>query len=572
MASFRLPITYTDEPRSLDPQLREDLEFLASKDGERESLYAQVLGPREGLGARTFDLWSHHFSDDKQYLRDSQRLLAGALPEVPSDAASAAAAELCGRIEKHRSGKDTGESFHAQYQYLDWKPLAWLNQNSAFLGCLSAYNIGSPVLSLATPIFILLVPFVLLKARGHNLTLDRYKSVLRVAMRNHALGKLFDLKSASLEQRIYIAVSVGLYLFQVYQNVRSCIRFCANIKTVRKDISTVRGFLVEWRERGQALLGRTGKLKSFAAFNADLTAKLATAGKWVEALPDTGMKRDWLGKAVGLGSEMKAFYAIHQDPEARSVVSYALDCCGYVENLRGIKERMKSGAMHACKFTSKRTKFKGAYFPGAGDQPVKNSYSLDKHLLVTGPNAAGKTTLLKATLFNIILCQQIGAGFFKTAGVNPYRHIHCYINIPDTGGRDSLFQAEARRCKDILSSIDGGEPDERHFCVFDELYSGTNPYEAIGSAEAFLRYIGDSPHVSFIMTTHFLELCGRLDSHKRVKNCHMEAKCGESGMEYTYKLGKGVSRVKGGVEVLKELSYPAKVVCAAADTVEQLSI
>ena len=73
--------------------------------------------------------------------------------------------------------------------------------------------------------------------------------------------------------------------------------------------------------------------------------------------------------------------------------------------------------------------------------------------MITGPNASGKTTILKTTLFNIILSQQVGFGFYSSATINPYKYIHCYLNIPDTSGRDSLFQAEARRCKEILDSV-----------------------------------------------------------------------------------------------------------------------
>ena len=74
-------------------------------------------------------------------------------------------------------------------------------------------------------------------------------------------------------------------------------------------------------------------------------------------------------------------------------------------------------------------------------------------MIITGPNAAGKTTLLKTTTINIILSQQWGCGFYRKCSISPYSHIHCYLNIPDTSGRDSLFQAEARRCKEILDAI-----------------------------------------------------------------------------------------------------------------------
>ena len=70
------------------------------------------------------------------------------------------------------------------------------------------------------------------------------------------------------------------------------------------------------------------------------------------------------------------------------------------------------------------------------------------------------------------------------------RYLHCYINIPDTSGRDSLFQAEARRCKEILSLIENNK-ENNHFCIFDELYSGTNPIEAVATSYSYLKYINE---------------------------------------------------------------------------------
>ena len=89
-------------------------------------------------------------------------------------------------------------------------------------------------------------------------------------------------------------------------------------------------------------------------------------------------------------------------------------------------------------------------------------------MIITGPNASGKTTTLKSALINIILSQQIGYGCFESLKMCPYDTIHCYLNIPDTSGRDSLFQAEARRCKEIIDIIHL-EKDKTHYCIFDEL-------------------------------------------------------------------------------------------------------
>ena len=136
------------------------------------------------------------------------------------------------------------------------------------------------------------------------------------------------------------------------------------------------------------------------------------------------------------------------------------------------------------------------------------------------------------------------------------------MNIPDTNGRDSLFQAEARRCLEIYNNMNTHK-NERHFAVFDELYSGTNPYEAISSAYAYLHTISKNKNIKFILTTHFIKLCDLFEEHKNktIENCYMNTIINENyDPIYKYKIKKGISKVKGGICVLKQLNYPNKVI------------
>jgi DNA mismatch repair ATPase MutS len=206
-------------------------------------------------------------------------------------------------------------------------------------------------------------------------------------------------------------------------------------------------------------------------------------------------------------------------------------------------------------------KFKNAYYPPLFDKHhVKDSYKLNKNIIVTGPNASGKTTFLKTSMINILFSQQFGFGFYEKAYFKPYKYLHCYLNIPDTSARDSLFQAEARRCKEILDSINNSNKDDEHFCIFDELYSGTNPYEAIASAFAFLYYLSSQTNVKFMLTTHFLDLCDYLKKHKNIKNMNMVTFEKDNRLIYTYKVKQGISRVQGGIKVLRDLDYPDYII------------
>jgi DNA mismatch repair ATPase MutS len=180
-------------------------------------------------------------------------------------------------------------------------------------------------------------------------------------------------------------------------------------------------------------------------------------------------------------------------------------------------------------------------------------------MIITGPNASGKTTILKSTLINTIFTQQFGCGFYDSANFAPFNHIHCYLNIPDTSGRDSLFQAEARRCKEILDIIRENKKDS-HFCVFDELYSGTNPEEAEISATAFMRYLAKQKNVSCLLTTHFIKVCKSLEDNKNIMNCHMATENTNNKLLYLYNLKQGISEVKGGINVLTEMNYPKEII------------
>jgi DNA mismatch repair protein MutS len=182
-------------------------------------------------------------------------------------------------------------------------------------------------------------------------------------------------------------------------------------------------------------------------------------------------------------------------------------------------------------------------------------------MILSGPNKAGKTTILKTTALNIIFSQQIGCGFYSSATLCPYTHLHSYLNIPDTSGRDSLFQAESRRCKDIIDHIKKATVGSRHFCIFDELYSGTNPEEATKAGYAFLKYLTGFDNVDFMLTTHYGKICKKFLKSERVQNYKMDVQVLEDEcFVYTYKMKKGISKVQGAMRVMKDMEYPEEII------------
>jgi len=253
---------------------------------------------------------------------------------------------------------------------------------------------------------------------------------------------------------------------------------------------------------------------------------------------------------------------LYEDPVYNAAFLYSFGFNGYIDCFTGLQTNIEERKVYFADFTDdfKKAQIVNNYYACLKDSaPVKNTLKFKKNMIVTGPNASGKTTILKSSLINIILTQQFGCGFYDSAVIKPYKYIHCYLNIPDTSGRDSLFQAEARRCKEILDIVDANK-DDGHFCAFDELYSGTNPEEAVSSASAFMQYLVKNKNLSCLLTTHFVKVCKKLNKNASISNYQMVAKKTGNTIKYTYKLDKGISTVKGGISVLCDMNYPAEII------------
>ena len=589
MASFGLPITGIHKTKVLNKEVIDDLELVVS--------CKEILRPTTNFGEKTAGLWARNYTSDVAHLKDTQTLLLRPIPEFRNlnskdahdvsgvnavwnqvlslnrDKASADGEHAKHDDAKHDDAKhdDADLGFHAKYQYIDWNWLRPLNNNGHFLQWMSLYNMTTPVLSLCLPIFFLILPFFILRFQGSYITFTKYCDILKVVFRRHQIGQLFSISSATWDKRVYIIVSMIFYVLQIYQNIRSCVSFTRNMKDIHHQLFVIRKHISQTLGYMETYEAQTNDLDSYEGFVANMNVHrhiLSLAKRDLDRISKNSLS---MTKLQQIGHVMKCFYQLYNKPDLKAALEYSFSFCGYLDNLGGIQSAIRSGMLGKCKFSKTKTKFCGAYYPVTHTEPVKNTYNIGKHHLITGPNAAGKTTLLKATMFNVVFSQQIGYGCYDKASIAPFDQIHCYINIPDTSGRDSLFQAEARRCKDILEAIKASDATERHFCVFDELYSGTNPYEAIGSAAAYLTHLNKYPNVSFMLTTHFLGLCHRLKRNKRFLNCHMCVEQQGEDFHYTYKLTKGISDVKGGVKVLKDLEYPDEILKETKKVISEIT-
>ena len=572
---FDLPIGLLKDTikYSLDEHVINDIELLQIKD--RKSIYSYVFNPITPFGKMTINLWNQYYTTSVVFLKESQTLINTQLHTevdcVIQTNVKNIWSEIC---------SETG--FNEKYNYINWNKLEFLNNNSKFLQWMCLYNMASPVFSLLLPFVLLLIPLAIIKMKGLPITIPKYFELLKTVFKNHQIGKIFDINKASVETIIYVFGSAIFYVFQIYQNIMACRDFFINNKKIHTQLFIIREYLQKTMSSMDRLMNACGNIDTYKPFLDKMKHHITICSDMYDNLSLLTSNKLCIKKTCELGMVMKCFYKIYKCTIFKQTLLYTFGINGFIDNLIGLHNNIKQKNVNACNYNyNSMTKFKKAYYPVlVKNNPVKNSYKLDKHLILTGPNASGKTTLLKTTIINIILSQQFGFGFYKKATLHPYDTINCYINIPDTSGRDSLFQAEAKRCKQILTRI--SENDEsvltrppsnhRHLCVFDELFSGTNPYEAIASAYGYLLYLNKHDNINFVLTTHFLELCKKLSKVPRMHNFHMNIDTQTEKFVYTYKLKKGISNIKGGVKVLKDLDYPVEIIDSTNDVLNNLSL
>jgi hypothetical protein len=601
-SEFELPIFYLENKEKLDSNIINDLELLAvneeteeydsvsNNDNDnikndnnsdtskekgidqenqdktnRKCLMETVIQPKSKIGKERLHKLCEYYTNNKLFLKQTQKIIGSwKLDDNPFSKQ-----KQYDKFYELWQNIKGDEKFIDRYYYVDVDFFKFLNHSSPFLQLLSIYNLVSPILSLILPVILLLVPFFMLKFSGIPITLESYYKVLMNIFSKHALGNIFTImEDISWEKRIYAVVSVVFYVFSIYQNSIVCYRFYKNFKSIHEDLFLLRDYLTTTIENMNKLELACMKHNTYLPFvqsiypHKEYCTKLLNELNVITDFDVTKLHT----KSRQIGYIMKYFYEFHINKDIQSTIEFSIGMNSFVEHMNGLNKLSREKFINKCKF-GKKTKMKRAYYPCLMfNETVKNDIDLSKNMAITGPNASGKTTILKTVLFNLIFSQGFGYGFYSNATISPYNHIHCYLNIPDTSGRDSLFQAEARRCKEILESLEDGN---KHFCIFDELFSGTNPTEACASSYGFVKYLIEQKNIDFILTTHLMDLCKKLEHV--VNNSHMNVeKQDEYTFKYTYQINRGISNVRGGLKVLFDLNYPECILAESTKLLETM--
>ncbi len=207
-----------------------------------------------------------------------------------------------------------------------------------------------------------------------------------------------------------------------------------------------------------------------------------------------------------------------------------------------------------------------------GEKYIANDVYLDTNsqqiIIITGPNMAGKSALLRQTAL-ITLLAQIGSFVpAESAHIGLVDKIFTRVGASDNiSVGESTFMVEMNEASNILNNI-----SPRSLVLFDELGRGTSTYDGISIAWAIVEYIHEHPkaRARTLFATHYHELNEMEHSFNRIKNYNVSVKEIDNKVIFLRKLERGGSEHSFGIHVAKMAGMPKSIVKRANDILKQL--
>ena len=188
---------------------------------------------------------------------------------------------------------------------------------------------------------------------------------------------------------------------------------------------------------------------------------------------------------------------------------------------------------------------------------VPNDVMLDRSLLITGSNASGKSTYLRAAVLSALLAQTICTTPCASYIGSPFRIYSSMALSDNLLSGESYYIAEIKSLKRILDSVPG---NGFVLCAIDEVLRGTNTIERIAASSEVLKALREKGILSLI-ATHDLELCGMAGEGYQM--AHFEEHITDTDIIFDYLLRPGPATSRNAIHLLKLIGFDDGIVQAA---------
>ena len=204
----------------------------------------------------------------------------------------------------------------------------------------------------------------------------------------------------------------------------------------------------------------------------------------------------------------------------------------------------------------------GLYHPLL-DAPVTNSIRTNRSVLLTGSNASGKSTFLKAVAMGALLAQTVHTVPAKSYRASYFQILSSMALRDNMQGNESYFIVEIKSLKRIYEAA---KAPVCTLCFVDEVLRGTNTVERIAASREVLAGLANSGRTICFAATHDIELTYLLEQD--CENYHFEETVTDDKVEFDYLLREGRATSRNAIKLLRMLGYPQDVIERAEGAAE----
>jgi len=208
----------------------------------------------------------------------------------------------------------------------------------------------------------------------------------------------------------------------------------------------------------------------------------------------------------------------------------------------------------------------------SGEQYIPNDIHLNSQqeqiIIITGPNMAGKSALLRQTALIVLLAQTGSFVPAESAKIGLVDKIFTRVGASDSiSSGESTFMVEMNEASDILNNL-----SQNSLVLFDELGRGTSTYDGISIAWAIVEYIHEHPKfkAKTLFATHYHELNEMEKTFSRIRNYHVTVREADGKVIFLRKLERGGTEHSFGIHVAKMAGMPQSILKRANQILKQM--
>tara|TARA_B100001093_G_C26806155_1_gene1005570 strand:+ start:232 stop:2061 length:1830 start_codon:yes stop_codon:yes gene_type:complete len=430
--------------------------------------------------------------------------------------------------------------------------LKYLNNSSIVLSGFNIYNIFlSPMIGILSPIIGFIIPYLILRFKLKvKFSFITYIKFLYNYYVNANFGSMFGNSYLNTLRKIWYAFTMLFYFNGIFNSFQLS-KLSNNINlTICGHISNCSIFIKNGIQILNKIYNKNDYLKIFnLQFDFEVNNSIV---KQLNSLNIT--TNEYFNN---FGQKLK-LYKLIKDPKHKHDIFNLINLIYLSDTINSLHSVKNLNELSISEYIDSEEPYisiNGLRHPNIdSNKVVKNDIILDNHnnLIITGPNAGGKSTFIKSIAINILLSQTICFTFTDMIKLTPFHYIASQMTIIDDKGYESLFEAEMNRIiKNVEAIKECNDTNKKSIIFLDELFNSTNVIEGICGSYGICKSLADIKTNITLLTTHFTYLY-KLKDTKKYKNYKMNVKIEDENIEFPYKISEGISTQYIALELLNK--------------------